>query len=252
MNDACLTRGVENIRWSLQKLKKAGRLDGGSVEEVVSRLQVSTDLPKVVAEADLVIEAITEDLEAKQALLANVERLAPPRAVLASNTSNVSITALATRLDDRTRLCGMHFFNPPVLMRLVEIPRGLDTSQATYETVLDVCHRLGKETVSCKDAQGFITSRLITALFNEAMRIVEEGVATPEDVDRACRLGFNHAMGPLETVDWSGLDTALRVLEALRIAYGDHYRPTQTHRNLVRSGRVGRKAGRAIYSYAAK
>ena len=143
----------------------------------------------------------------------------------------------------------MHFFSPAVLMKLIEIIRGLQTSDGTYETVVAVSRQMDKEVVTCKDSQGFITSRLICALALEAMRIVEEGLASPEDVDKACRLGLGHAMGPLETVDRSGLDTALAVSDELVQAFGDRYRAPQSLRNLVRAGRTGTKSGRGLYDY---
>lgn len=244
-----LERALEQIDWSVDSFVKKGRLTDTQAREVRERIHTTVDLAEVVSEADLVIEAVPERIDLKLELFAEVDRLAPTDAVIASNTSQYSITRLASATNRPDRVCGMHFFNPPVLMKLVEIARGQRTSDETYRLVEEVAERMGKETVTCKDSPGFITTRLIGLLWAEAFRLVEEGVATPADIDKACRLGLGHAMGPLETADWSGLDVALAVANSLREHLGDRFQTTPTHRNLVHAGFVGRKSGQGMYEY---
>ncbi|MBO8140633.1 MAG: 3-hydroxyacyl-CoA dehydrogenase family protein [Firmicutes bacterium] len=177
------------------------------------------------------------------------ERIAVVGAGVASNTSQFSITRLAAATQRPDRVCGMHVFNPPVLMNLVEIVRGRITSDETHRRVEEAARRMGKEAVTCKDSPAFITTRLIAALWAEAMRILEEGVAGAGDIDKACRLGLGHSMGPLETADWSGLNVAYAILESLRGHLGERFQTTATHRNLVYSGALGRKTGRGFYTY---
>lgn len=197
-----------------------------------------------VAGADHVIEAVSEDLAIKEQVLRAADEAAPAHAIIASNTSQFSIASLAACTGRPDRVIGTHWFNPPPAMRLIEVIRGPLTSPETLEETVALCERFGKETIVCrKDSQGFITSRLIIALILEAARIVEEGVGDPADVNRACRLAFNHAMGPLDTADLSGLDTVLKVSERLADHYGDRYRAPQNLRTLVNAGRLGRKTG---------
>lgn len=214
------------------------------------RIHTTVHLAEAVSSADLVIEAVPENIELKLSVFAEVDKFAPARAVIVSNTSQFSITRLAAATDRPERVCGMHFFNPPALMKLVEIARGERTSDDTLKLVEETARQMGKETVVCKDSPGFITTRLIGLLWAEALRLVEEGVATPADIDKACRLGLGHAMGPLETADWSGLDVALAVADSLRERLGERFQATATHRNLVHAGFLGRKAGKGIYDYS--
>jgi len=244
-----LDRALEQIAWSMDRLVEKDRLSEAEARHVKERLHTTVDLAEAVSQADLVIEAVPEDLELKLSVFAEVDELAPERAVIVSNTSQFSITRLASATKRPDRVCGMHFFNPPALMKLVEIARGERTSDATHRLVEQTAVRMGKETVTCKDSPGFITTRLIGLLWVEALPLVEENVASPEDIDKACRLGLGHAMGPLETADWSGLDVALAVADSLRERLGERFQTTPTHRNLVHAGFVGRKAGRGIYEY---
>lgn len=245
-----LARGLEQIHWSLDNLVRKGRLTEQDAADAKGRIGTGTSLADAVGEADLVIEAVPENLELKLQVLAEVDRLAPRHAVLTSNTSQFSITRLGAATRRPERVCGMHFFNPPVLMKLVEIARGARTSDETHRLVVEVSRRMGKETVTCKDSPGFITTRLIGLLWVEAMRILEEGVASAEDIDKACRLGLGHAMGPLETADLSGLDVAYAIAQSLRDHLGERFQTTATHRNLVYSGALGRKTGKGIYEYS--
>ena len=220
-----------------------GKLEEGAAKATLARIETATEIA-AVAGADHVIEAVSEDLAIKEQVLRAADEAAPAHAVIASNTSQFSIASLAARTGRPDRVIGTHWFNPPPVMRLIEVIRGPLTSAQTLAETTALCERFGKETIVCrKDSQGFITSRLIIALILEAARIVEEGVGDPDDVNRACQLAFNHAMGPLDTADLSGLDTVLKVSERLADHYGDRYRPPQNLRTLVNAGRLGRKAG---------
>lgn len=244
--------GVDAMQKSLARMLKAGRISADELAAATARLRTGTDVA-LARDADLVIEAITENYDLKRDLFRQLDEMCRPDTVLTSNTSQFPITSLAAAaVRHPERVCGMHFFNPPQVMRLVEIARAVQTGDEAQETVVAVARRMGKEVVLCQDSQGFITSRLIALFMNEALRILEEGVATREDIDRACRLAFNHPMGPLELLDLTGGDTVLYVLQSLTDAFGDRFRPTQVHRNLVRAGYVGRKSGRGMYRYQAR
>jgi 3-hydroxyacyl-CoA dehydrogenase len=249
VSNEALNRAVEQIGWSLERLVEKGRLGEEEARQAKERIHTTVDLAEAVSAADFVIEAVPEHLDLKLSVFAEVDKLAPEHAVIVSNTSQFSITQLAAATNRPDRVCGMHFFNPPVLMKLVEIARGERTSDETHRLVQETAARMGKETVTCKDSPGFITTRLIALLWVEAMRLLEENVASPEDIDKACRLGLGHAMGPFETADWSGLDVALAIADSLRERLGERFLTTPTHRNLVYAGYVGRKAGRGIYRY---
>jgi 3-hydroxybutyryl-CoA dehydrogenase len=225
--------------------KALGRIERRD-EAARARITATTDL-EAAADADHVIETVVEDLAVKREVLARLDALCREDVILASNTSQFSITALAAATKRPDRVIGSHWFNPPPVMQLIEVIRGAETSDETLRTTLELAGRYGKKTVVCnKDTPGFITSRLIIALGLEAMRIVEEGVASVEDVDEACRLAFNHAMGPLDTMDFSGLDTALHVADAMREQYGERFLAPQNLRVLVNGGHLGRKTGRGF------
>jgi 3-hydroxybutyryl-CoA dehydrogenase len=249
VDDAALERALGSIDRSLQRLRKAEKLTDDQVQEAKGRITTTTELAAAVDGVDAVIEAVPEKLELKQTIFADLERMAPSHAVLASNTSNFSITAIAAATDCADRVIGMHWFNPAPVMRLIEIVRGLETSDETLRRVEDLATAVGKETVVCKDAQGFITTRAVIALTMEACRMLEEGVATKEDIDKAIRLGLNHPMGPLELADLTGLDTTLSVAEAMTEAYGERFRSPNVLRTLVRAKHYGRKTGRGMYTY---
>jgi 3-hydroxybutyryl-CoA dehydrogenase len=249
---SALDKALETIRLSLSRFVNKGKLDEQGAKDVLNRIQPTEDLRSVVSEADYVIEAVTEDLDLKLQVFEQIDRLAPQHAVIASNTSQYSITELASATNRPKQVIGTHFFNPPVIMRLIEVVRGLETSEETLQTTLEMARRMVKEVVVCKDSQGFITSRLINLWLTEAERIYEEGIATKEDIDKACRLGFNHPMGPFELDDFSGLDTRLNIGLALEKALGDRFKPTQILHNLVRAGRLGQKVGRGFYDHKGK
>ena len=249
-DDASLRRGLERIETTLDRLVSRQKLEQAAAEETFARISGSTALEEAAAEADHVIETVIEDLDAKLEVFRRLDASCREEVVLASNTSQFSITRLAAATRRPDRVIGSHWFNPPPVMRLIEIIRGLETSDETLATALELAHRYGKQTIVCKkDTQGFITSRLIALLMVEAARLVEEGVADPEDVNKACVLAFNHAQGPLDTADLSGLDVVLKVSEGLTQHYGDRFLPPQVLRALVNAGHLGRKSGRGFSDY---
>jgi 3-hydroxybutyryl-CoA dehydrogenase len=206
-------------------------------------------LADAVEAADLVIEAAPEQIELKLRVLREVESAAPESATLATNTSALSITEMAAVLRRPERLGGMHFFNPVHRMRLVEVVRALDTSEQTLETIEAVARQMGKETVRVRESAGFVTSRINAMIGNEAFYMLQEGVASARDIDKALKLGLNHPMGPFELVDLVGLDTRLSVLRYLHQSLGEKFRPCPLLVQYVRAGRLGRKVGRGVYDY---
>jgi 3-hydroxybutyryl-CoA dehydrogenase len=245
-------KAIATVRLSLGRFVKKGKLDEQGAAEILNRIQTTPDLHTAVSEADYIIEAVTEDLDLKLRVFEEMDKIAPQHAIIASNTSQYSITELASATGRPAQIIGTHFFNPPVIMRLIEVVYGLETSEETTQATLEMARRMDKEVVMCKDSQGFITSRLINLWLTEAERIFEEGIATQQDIDKACRLAFNHPMGPFELNDFSGLDTRLNIGLALEKALGERFKPTQTLHNLVRAGRLGRKSGRGFYDYPEK
>lgn len=251
VSDAALARAGESIDTSLARLVKSGRLEADLVAPVQGRLSRTPQMERALDGADVVIEAVTEVLEVKQDVFARAVAHAKPDAVLGTNTSQLSITAVGSSVGaDASRVVGMHFFNPPVMMRLVELVRGLQTDDGTLARAREFAEGLGKDVVVCKkDSPGFLTSRISAILRLEAMRMLEEGLASAGDIDKAIKLAFNHPMGPLELGDFNGLDTYLHAVEGLAIAHGERFRATVGLRNMVAAGRLGRKTGRGFYTY---
>ena len=221
-------------------------------EATLGRIALQTDLARGVAEADLVVEAATENADLKAQIFEAIDDAAPADAILASNTSSISITQIAAATGRPEQTIGMHFFNPVPVMRLVEVVRGLATSDATFETVRQLAEDLGKTPVEVQDAAGFVSNRVLMPMINEAVFCVHEGVATPEAVDTVMKLGMAHPMGPLTLADFIGLDVCLSILEVLHRELGeDKYRPCPLLRKMVAAGRLGRKSGQGFYDYAA-
>jgi 3-hydroxybutyryl-CoA dehydrogenase len=216
-----------------------------------ARLEVSTELAGIAVDADVIVEAAPEDLELKLAIFAQLDRDAPRHAVLATNTSQLSVTALAAATSRPDRVVGMHWFNPPERMRLVELVRAVTSSDAAVATVRSLAERCGKQVVEVADRQGFVTTRALAALLLEAMRMHEEGVASAEHVDLAVHLGLNHPMGPLALADYVGLDVVLAIADSLTDALGERFRAPQGLRKRVEAGHLGRKSGRGYFVYEA-
>lgn len=239
------------IASSLEKLVAKSRIETAHAERTTARLQIVADADGALSQAEILVESVPESLELKQEAIARAVELLPATAIVGSNTSQLSITSVGARMGtEAERLVGMHFFNPPVLMQLVELVRGLRTSDATLQRARTFAEGIGKEVVVCqKDSPGFLTSRISAILRLECLRMLEEGLATATDIDKAVKLAFNHPMGPLELGDFNGLDTYLSALEGLAATHGDRFRPTFELRNLVNAGRLGRKTGAGIYDY---
>ena len=249
-----LDNGIKMIKDSLQRFLKKGELSEKEVNETLSRIHLTMDLREAVADADLIIEAVPENVELKKSVYFEVDKFAKEGAIIASNTSSISITELASALHRPEKFCGMHFFNPPQLMKLIEIVRGVKTSDETLNVILDVSKKMGKEPVIVKkDVPGFIVNRVLIPALNEAIYLVWEGVADQEDIDKAIRLGLNWPMGPLALLDYVGLDTALAVTEVFQRELGDpKYRPCPLLRQMIRAGLLGRKTGKGFYDWTGK
>jgi 3-hydroxybutyryl-CoA dehydrogenase len=251
---SALERGSARARSDVKGARSRGKLDAEAADraEAILAAAGADSIVEAVQTADVVIEAIVEDMDVKQALFRELEAAAPASAVLASNTSALSITEIASALNDPSRCIGMHFFNPVRAMRLCELVLGLETGEATVEAAERAAHAMGKQTVRVRDVAGFATSRINAVIGNEAFYMLAEGVASAEDIDTAVRLGLNHPMGPLEMADMVGLNVRLAVLQELRRSLGDKYRPAPLLEQHVRAGRLGRKVGRGVYTYDAE
>lgn len=249
LDSGILERARGTIHQNLDRGVERGKVAAEAAAGAKAQLQLETRLGHAVAEAQLVIEAVPEDMALKIETFRQVAAHAPAEAVFASNTSSLSITEMAGGGDRPGRFAGMHFFNPVHVMKLVEIVRGLETEPATIELIRTVAERMGKETVVIRESPGFITSRINALIGNEAFRMLQEGVASPEDIDKALKLGLNHPMGPFEMIDLVGLDVRLAILEYLHKTLGDAYRPNNLLIQHVRAGRLGRKVGRGVYTY---
>ena len=251
LDEQQLSAALETIGRDLDTGVERGKVDAEAAAAARARVSTTTDLAQGCADADLVIEAVLERMDVKHEVLATAEQHAATGAVLASNTSSMSITEIASALDDPSRCVGMHFFNPVPKMRLCELIRGLQTSEQTLATAEEAGRAMGKQTVRVEDLPGFATSRINALIGNEGMRMLEEGVAAPEDIDTAVKLGLNHPMGPLEMGDLVGWDTRLDILDYLADTLGERFRPTNLQRRLVAAGRAGRKSGQGVYRYDA-
>ena len=231
------------------KAVELGKLAADDLASVRGRISMLGNLGAALSGIDFVIEAVPERMDLKLSVLAEVQRQAPPAAVIASNTSALSITEMSAALSRPERAAGMHFFNPVHKMKLVEVVCALETAPETLDAIEDVARRMGKETVRIRESPGFITSRVNAMIGNEAFFMLQEGIASARDIDKALKLGLNHPMGPFELVDLVGLDTRLSVLEFLHASLGEKYRPCPLLVQYVRAGRLGKKTSKGVYEY---
>jgi 3-hydroxybutyryl-CoA dehydrogenase len=246
---SALRKAEDEIRTNLDKAVELGKVSAGNAQAALGRLQYAGSVEEAAREADLVIEAAPEEMESKLEIFTLLDKVCRPHTILASNTSSLSITEIAGVTYRANKCLGMHFFNPAHKMKLLEIVRALESDDETLTTATEVGRRMGKEVVVIKESPGFITSRINAMIGNEAFYMLQEGIASAQDIDKALKLGLNHPMGPFELVDLVGLDTRLHILEYLHRSLGEKYRPAPLLVQYVKAGRLGRKSGRGVYEY---
>jgi 3-hydroxybutyryl-CoA dehydrogenase len=249
LSEASLKKGAAAIEAIIGKGVELGKVLADEADAMRRRLRATARLEEALEAADFVIEAAPEKIDLKLALLADVDRFAPESAIVATNTSALSITEMAGSMKRPARVAGMHFFNPVHKMKLIEIVQALESAPETLRAIEEVSNRMGKETVLVRESPGFITTRVNASIGNEAFYMLMEGVASARDIDKALKLGLNHPMGPFELVDLVGLDTRLSILEYLHRSMGEKYRPCPLLVQYVKAGRLGRKVGRGVYEY---
>ena len=249
INEAALQRGLEAIDKSLQRLVSKQKLDANEKNALLARIRITTRLDDV-AGCDVIIEAATENINLKLKIFGDLDRIAKPTAILASNTSSISLTRIAGATKRSAQVIGMHFFNPVPVMPLVELIRALQTSDATYQTVKSLAEKLGKSPVEVRNSPGFVGNRILLPMLNEAVYCLHEGLSTAEDIDSVMKLGMGHPMGPLALADLIGLDTCLAILHVLYEGFKDpKYRPCLLWQEKVDAGQLGRKSGRGFFDY---
>jgi 3-hydroxybutyryl-CoA dehydrogenase len=244
-----LRKAETEIRANLDQAVELGKVNSTDADAAFSRLEYAGSVDQAAREADLVIEAVPEEMESKVEIFTLLDKICRPTTILASNTSSLSITEIASVTYRAKKCVGMHFFNPVHKMKLLEVVRALETDADTLAAAVEVGKRMGKEVVVIREAPGFITSRINAMIGNEAFYMLQEGIATAEDIDKAVKLGLNHPMGPFELVDLVGLDTRLHILEYLHKTLGEKFRPCPLLAQYVKAGRLGRKSGRGVFEY---
>lgn len=249
ISDEAVSKGLATIASSLDRQVKKDKITEADKADTLARIKGSTRYVDLQP-AQLIIEAATENYDLKVKIIKQIEEVATPRTIIATNTSSISITRLAAQTSQPEQFIGMHFFNPVPMMALVEVIRGLQTSDATHDTVAEMARKLGKTPVSVQNAPGFVVNRILVPMINEAFFVLAEGVAKAEAIDEAMKLGANHPIGPLALADLIGLDVCLAVMEVYLQEFGDSkYRPAPLLRELVAAGRLGRKSGHGVYKY---
>ncbi|MGA9556559.1 MAG: 3-hydroxyacyl-CoA dehydrogenase NAD-binding domain-containing protein [Terriglobales bacterium] len=245
-----LRKAENEIRANLDKAVELGKVNASEADAAFSRVEYAGSVDEAARPADLVIEAVPEEMESKIEIFTLLDKICRPSTILASNTSSLSVTEIASVTYRAKKCVGMHFFNPVHKMKLLEVVRALETDDETLAAAVDLGRRMGKEVVVVKESPGFITSRINAMIGNEAFYMLEEGIASAEDIDKALKLGLNHPMGPFELVDMVGLDTRLHILEYLHKTLGEKFRPCPLLAQYVSEGRLGRKSGRGVFEYA--
>ena len=249
IKDELVQSGIVRINNGLSKLVSKGKMTEETKEDILSRISGTTDM-NLAADCDLVVEAAIENMKIKKDIFAELDKICKPETILASNTSSLSITEVASATNRAEKVIGMHFFNPAPVMKLVEIIRGMATSQETFDAVKELSVAIGKEPVEVEEAPGFVVNRILIPMINEASFILQEGIASVEDIDTAMKYGANHPMGPLALGDLIGLDVCLAIMDVLYNETGDtKYRSSSILRKYVRAGWLGRKSGRGFYNY---
>ncbi|MHA1974675.1 MAG: 3-hydroxyacyl-CoA dehydrogenase family protein [Candidatus Hodarchaeales archaeon] len=251
IDEKFINRGMQDIERSLNRMLKKGKIKQADFDQIVGKVQTSLVFEDL-KDCDLVIEAIPEIIELKKQTFAKLDSLCKKECIIASNTSAISITDLASSVSEerRKKFIGLHFFNPVPMMKLVEIIKAEQTSNETLSTSLEFCEKIGKETVVINDLPGFATTRLAVMILNEAVYMLQDGLGTPEEIDKAIKLGLAHPMGPLTLGDLIGLDTALHILDYLKEELGPKYQACPLLRKMVRAGKLGRKTGEGFYKYS--